>query len=121
MLYVGTAKALVLNSTSGAGFGFLVLVLVVGPLIEELVKGAAVIHLVERRPHLVLSASVLVGIGLASGLVFAALENVWYLVVLVDDPSESLVLWRWTFGPLIHGTGSVRRRMATLRRALLAR
>jgi hypothetical protein len=100
-------SALVLNSTTAAGFGGLLLVVVIGPLIEELVKGAAAIHLVERRPHLVASGWVLVAIGLVSGLVFATLENVWYLVVLVDEPSRELVRWRWTFGPLVHGTGSV--------------
>ena len=100
-------SALVLNSTTGLGFGALVLVVVIGPLTEELVKGAAAIHLVERRPHLVASGWVLVVIGLVSGLVFAALENVWYLVVLVDEPSRELVTWRWLFGPLVHGTGSL--------------
>jgi RsiW-degrading membrane proteinase PrsW (M82 family) len=100
-------SALVLNSTTALGFGVLVLVVVIGPLIEELVKGASAIHLVERRPHLVASGWVLVLIGLVSGLVFAALENVWYLVVLIDEPSRELVRWRWVFGPLVHGTGSV--------------
>ena len=100
-------SALVLNSTTAVGFGALLLVVVIGPLIEELVKGAAAIHLVERRPYLVASGWVLVAIGLVSGLVFAALENVWYLVVLVDEPSRELVRWRWAFGPLVHGTGSV--------------
>ena len=99
-------SALVLNSTTASGFGALALIVVIGPLIEELVKGAAAIHLVERRPHLVASGWVLVAIGLLSGLVFAALENVWYLVVLIDEPSRELVRWRWTFGPLVHGTGS---------------
>ena len=100
-------SALVLNSTTALGFGALALVVVIGPLIEELVKGAAAIHLVERRPHLVGSGWVLVAIGLVSGLVFAALENVWYLVVLIDDPSREIVRWRWVFVPLVHGTGSV--------------
>lgn len=100
-------SALFLNSTTGFGFGAVLLVVVIGPLIEELVKGAAAIHLVERRPHLVASRWVLIAIGLVSGFVFAALENVWYLVVLVEEPSRELVQWRWTFGPLVHATGSV--------------
>ena len=100
-------SALVLNSTTALGFGALALVVVIGPPIEELVKGAAAIHLVERRPHLVASGWVLVAIGLVSGLVFAALENVWYLAVLIDEPSREIVRWRWVFGPLVHGTGSV--------------
>ena len=100
-------SALVLNSATALGFGAFALVIVIGPLIEELVKGAAAIHLVERRPYLVASGWVLVAIGLVSGLVFAALENVWYLAVLIDEPSREIVRWRWVFGPLVHGTGSV--------------
>lgn len=100
-------SALVLNSTTGVGFGAILLIVVVGPLIEELVKGAAAIHLVEHRPQLVAAAWVLVAIGLVSGLVFATLENVWYLEILIDNPSRELVRWRWTFGPLVHGTGSL--------------
>ncbi len=100
-------SALFFNSTTASGFGGLLLVVVIGPVIEEIVKGAAAIHLVERRPHLVAGPWELVLIGLVSGLVFAALENVWYLVILIDDPSAQLVRWRWTFGPLVHGTGSV--------------
>lgn len=99
------AGAMFENSTSGAAV--VLLFVAVGPLIEEIVKGAGALYLAEERPWLVPAAWTLPVITLLSGLVFASIENWWYLSVLVDDPSASLVRWRWTFGPLIHGTGSL--------------
>jgi RsiW-degrading membrane proteinase PrsW (M82 family) len=99
------AGAMFENSTSGAAA--VLLVVAVGPLIEEIVKGAGALYLAEERPWLVPAAWTLPLITLLSGLVFASIENWWYLSVLVDDPSQSLIRWRWTFGPLVHGTGSL--------------
>ena len=97
--------AMVQNSLSGAA---LVLLLVaVGPLIEEIVKGAGALFLAEQRPWLVPAAWTLPVLACLSGLVFASIENWWYLEVLIDEPSEQIVRWRWTFGPLVHGTGSL--------------
>jgi RsiW-degrading membrane proteinase PrsW (M82 family) len=119
------AAAMVQNSLSGAA---LVLLLVaVGPLIEEIVKGAGALYLAEQRPWLVPAAWMLPLVTCLSGLVFASIENWWYLEVLIDEPSRQIVRWRWTFGPLVHGTGSLivglgaarlwRTAMATGRRA----
>jgi len=99
------AAAMVENSTSGAAV--LVLLVAVGPLIEEMVKGAGGLYLAEQRPWLVPTAWVLPVVTCVSGLVFAAIENWWYLEILIDDPSAQLVRWRWTFGPLVHGVGSL--------------
>ena len=93
--------ALVENSTAGA-VGVLLLVLL-GPATEEVVKAAAAFHLAEQRPWLVPAAWTLPAVTLVSGLVFAAVENWWYLVVLIDDPSAELVRFRWIGGPLLHG------------------
>ena len=41
------------------------------------------------------------------GLVFAAIENGVYLSVYLDDPTPEVVRWRWVFGPLVHGSGSL--------------
>jgi RsiW-degrading membrane proteinase PrsW (M82 family) len=99
------AAAMTQNSLSGAA---LVLLLVaVGPLIEEIVKGAGALFLAEQRPWLVPAAWTLPVVACLSGLVFATIENWWYLEVLIDEPSAQIVRWRWTFGPLVHGTGSL--------------
>ncbi|HKY78133.1 MAG TPA: PrsW family glutamic-type intramembrane protease [Acidimicrobiia bacterium] len=99
------AAAMVENSFSGAA---LVLLLVaVGPLIEEMVKGAGALFLAEQRPWLVPAAWTLPVLTCLSGLVFASIENWWYLAVLIDDPSRQIIQWRWIFGPLVHGVGSL--------------
>lgn len=95
-----------LYQNSLAGVPSLLLVVVVAPVIEETVKIAGVAYVAEQRPWLVPRAFVLPVVALASGLVFAAMENWWYLVVLVPDPPAELVAWRWLFGPLVHGIGS---------------
>ncbi|MGH9001191.1 MAG: PrsW family glutamic-type intramembrane protease [Acidimicrobiia bacterium] len=97
--------ALFENSTSGTAL--VLLVVAVAPLIEEMVKGAGALYLAEQRPWLVPAAWTLTVVACLSGLVFAAIENWWYLEVLIDDPSSRIVRWRWTFGPLVHGTGSL--------------
>lgn len=42
-----------------------------------------------------------------SGMFFASVENWLYLQVFIDAPSEQIVRWRWVFGPLVHGSGSL--------------
>ncbi len=68
----------------------------VGPTLEELMKVAAALWVVERRPYLFqsrLQIAMCVG---ASGLAFAAIENLLYLHVYIPDPSPGLIAWRWT-------------------------
>jgi RsiW-degrading membrane proteinase PrsW (M82 family) len=93
------------NST--AGVGFLLLVVVFAPLVEESVKGMGALVLAELRPWLVPAAWVLPVITVVAGLQFAAIENWWYLAVLIEDPSPDIVRWRWILGPLVHGTCSL--------------
>ena len=92
---------------TGGALSTVVLVVILAPLVEEMLKVAGVLYLTEVRPWLVLSAPALVIIALCSGLVFAAIENGFYLGVITEDPTPEIVRWRWTFGPLIHGSGSL--------------
>lgn len=80
----------------------LVTLVVVGPLLEEVMKNGAALMVVERRPFL-FSSRLQIGVcALAAGVVFAAIENVLYLTVYVPDASESLALWRWTVCVALH-------------------
>lgn len=97
--------ALFFNST--AGVAGVLLVVVVGPVVEESMKGFAAIFMAEFRPWLVPAAAALVGMTVVSGLVFAVVENFWYLEVLIDDPSARITTVRWIFGPLVHGVGAL--------------
>lgn len=91
----------------GGALSIVILVVVFAPLVEEMLKVAGALYLAEVRPWLVPSAAALVAIAACSGLVFAAIENVFYLGVIIPDPTPEIVRWRWIFGPLVHGAGSL--------------
>jgi hypothetical protein len=75
---------------------------VLGPTVEEVMKLAAAAYIVERRPYIFRSpAQILLCAGLA-GLVFAAIENVMYLHVYIDQPSAALAAWRWSVCVALH-------------------
>lgn len=97
--------ALFENSTAGVGLLFLLVIF--GPVTEEIVKAAGALVLAELRPWLVPAAWTLPLITLTAGLAFAAIENWWYLMVLIEEPSRDLVTWRWTLGPIVHGASSL--------------
>lgn len=86
------------------GWGYMAVV-VVGPVLEEMLKIAAILWIVERKPWLVPMAGngvAILIVGLVGGLAFAAIENWVYLNIYFPDPSGELVMWRWTVGPALH-------------------
>lgn len=87
--------------------GAVLAVVVFGPLVEETAKSFAAWYLAEQRPWLVPTASSLIFVMVAGGIGFAIIENWLYLNVYIDDPSAGLIRWRWIFGPLVHGIGSL--------------
>ncbi len=91
----------------GALASAVILVVVFAPLVEEMLKVAGALYLTEVRPWLVPSAAALLGVAVCSGLVFAVIENGIYLGVIIEDATPEVVRWRWIFGPLVHGTGSL--------------
>ncbi|MEX2607418.1 MAG: PrsW family glutamic-type intramembrane protease [Kiritimatiellia bacterium] len=87
--------------TQGPGAGFLLLV-VAGPLIEEIGKIMGPLMVVERNPARFSTRSQILLCALASGLVFSIIENFLYLHVYIPDPSPSLIRWRWTVCVALH-------------------
>ena len=83
------------------GFGA-VAVVIFGPVTEEMLKITAALITVEKRPYIFKSAAQIVICCVASGLVFAFVENLLYLHVYVPHPSEALVVWRWTVCVALH-------------------
>jgi len=77
-------------------------VILFAPLVEELLKIGLVVIVLETRPYLFKTGAQLMITVLLSALVFAILENILYLNVYVDDPSESLIRWRWTVCTALH-------------------
>ena len=83
---------------------WLVAVVITGPITEEILKAAIPLYIVEKRPYLFRSRMQIALCAIASGLVFAAIENVLYLQVYVPEPSSQLILWRWTVCVALHTT-----------------
>ena len=87
--------------------GSFVLAVIAAPIIEEIMKIALAIWVAEKRPWLFKSSVQILVCGLAAGLAFAAIENLVYLHVYIDNPPASLVRWRWTICVLLHSGCSV--------------
>lgn len=77
-------------------------VTVVGPTTEEIMKIALPLWLVEKRPWYYRHYVQILVSACASGLAFAAVENVFYLNLYVTEPSPRLAAWRWTVCVLLH-------------------
>ena len=87
---------------SGQSIGGYFTLVVFGPLVEETMKIGVMVMAVELAPYLIRSRlQILLTVG-ASGLVFAAIENVMYLSVYIEDPSETIIVWRWTVCVALH-------------------
>ncbi len=84
------------------GVFFLPYLVLFGPAVEEVMKGALVFYLVERKPYLVRSASQIILTILLAAFCFAAVENLLYLNVYIPDPSPGLAVWRWTVCVALH-------------------
>jgi RsiW-degrading membrane proteinase PrsW (M82 family) len=88
---------------------------VFAPLVEELTKPMVILIAVEKRPYW-FSSRIQIVVGVAfSALVFAVLENLMYIHVYIEDPSESLIRWRWTVCVMMHVGASVIASMGIMR------
>ncbi|NQT53907.1 PrsW family intramembrane metalloprotease [bacterium] len=87
---------------SGATLFSVVAMVAVGPVVEEMMKVAVGLWVVERKPYLFLTSTQVMLCALCGGLVFAAIENVLYLHVYIPNPSDWLVRWRWTVCVALH-------------------
>lgn len=87
---------------AGLSLSSVVMVTVLGPLTEEILKIAAPTLAVETRPYVFRSGFQIILCGFCGGLAFAAIENLLYLFVYIPNPPSSLVLWRWTVCVAMH-------------------
>ncbi len=78
------------------------MIAIFGPVIEEIMKVAVALWIVEKRPFYFQSREQILVCVLAAAFVFAAVENMLYLTVYVRDPSAQLVTWRWTICVALH-------------------
>jgi hypothetical protein len=90
----------VLGALAGGGGGEnasrLVLMVFAGPVTEEIMKIAAALWVVEKRPYLFKSVWQILFCAAAGGAAFAFIENLMYLFVYLPEHSAKLAAWRWT-------------------------
>jgi hypothetical protein len=80
----------------GGGASRLVLIVLIGPVTEEIMKIAAALWIVEKRPYLFKSLWQILFCAAAGGAAFAFIENLMYLFVYLPEHSTKLAAWRWT-------------------------
>ena len=100
---MAVAGALLAGRQTWWGTVYLVLF---GPVIEELLKQAGMIYLLERKPYRLFAWWQFVLAAVISGLGFAAVENLIYLYVYVSPQTferwHELARFRWTWCTLLH-------------------
>jgi len=74
----------------------LLMVVVIGPITEEIMKISAALWVVEKRPFWFKSIGQILVCTLAAGILFGVIENLIYLHVYIPDAGPSLVRWRWS-------------------------
>lgn len=94
--------AIVGTLITGSGRNAWLMFVVMGPTIEEILKIALPLWVVEKKPWLFSNSLQILLCGVVAGLMFAVIENLIYLYVYVPDPSDLLVIWRWTVCVVLH-------------------
>jgi hypothetical protein len=90
----------VIGALSGGGgdgsASRLMLIVLIGPVTEEIMKIAAALWVVEKRPYLFKSLWQILFCAAAGGAAFAFIENLMYLYVYLPEHSAKLAAWRWS-------------------------
>lgn len=94
----------IFNGYSGNG---LLMVVLMGPTVEEILKLAIPLWVIEKRPWLFSQGGQVLVCAFAGGMAFAVIENWVYLNIYIPNPSARLVVWRWTVCVLLHVSCSI--------------
>lgn len=89
------------SGIDGSAFN-LAMIIIIGPVTEEITKIAAALWVVEKRPFLFQSIWQIFICAVAGGVAFAYIENLIYLNVYIPDHSADLANWRWTICVGLH-------------------
>lgn len=76
--------------------------ILVAPPIEEILKIAIPIIILEHRTTWLARGRDLLWFAMGSALVFAVAENLMYSFVFLEDPSVGLLWWRWLACTAMH-------------------
>lgn len=105
---LGIPAAFAESMTAGAATSLfaVILIVVVGPAVEEVVKPIALIFLLERAPHRVLGRAQIWLSAALAGAGFAAIENLIYIHVYIPamdtPPTFDIATFRWTVCTTLH-------------------
>ena len=99
--------ALMNSVTMGTAFFGVLNMVAFGPMVEEILKVAVVYYIVEKKPYLFHNFFQIIVACFAGGLLFAAIENLVYLNIYIENPTEKIIHWRWTICTLLHVSCSV--------------
>ncbi|NQT85143.1 PrsW family intramembrane metalloprotease [bacterium] len=92
---------------SGQTISSIVAIAFVAPLVEEMMKVAAALTVVERRPFLFRNPVQILLCCAGAGAAFATLENLLYIYVYIPAatgaaPTAATVAWRWGVCTALH-------------------
>lgn len=87
--------------------GWMLVVAVIAPAIEEVCKPIGVIFLLDKRPHWLRSSRQVVLTALLGAAVFATLENLLYIHVYHPSASMEFVIYRYTVCTAMHISASL--------------
>ena len=99
---ISIGMAFVTNTDMQVSGEGLLLLIAFGPAVEEIAKVAALLWVIELRPWRLMNRVQILVTAIAGGLVFAAIENIYYLDLVIKDPSAHLRWFRWTVCTLLH-------------------
>lgn len=84
------------------GLPDLLAAVLVAPPVEEILKIAIPIMVLEHRANWLGRGRELLWFALGSALIFAVVENLLYTFVYLDNPSPELLQWRWSACTAMH-------------------
>lgn len=83
----------------------------IGPIIEEMLKQSGMIYLLEKKPYRLFSAWQFIFAAVISALLFASIENLLYIHIYTRSESmenpQMFVCFRWWVCTLVHVVCSV--------------
>ena len=100
-LFAGPLAIATALFTGHPGAGIL-LIVVVGPLIEEIGKILLPLMVMEKNPVKFSCRLQLIVCAVAGGLVFSVIENFIYLNIYFPDAGPELIRWRWSVCVMLH-------------------
>jgi RsiW-degrading membrane proteinase PrsW (M82 family) len=92
----------IISQLQGSGLGGLLLIVVIGPLSEEMMKASAVLMTIEKWPYLFRSPLQIVFCCIAAATGFAMIENMLYLHLYILHPTAVIIMWRRTVCVMLH-------------------